>query len=293
MQPGRLLTIPAQPEGTPMQELISINGRIMPAAHAQVGAQDRGLLYGDGVFETMRAVDGWIVDLDEHLARLKSGAGVLRIPVPSITVLKRALNKTIQKSGLDCAYVRLTLTRGAGGNRLAVDTPLKPTIIITVKEYHPYPAVKYRQGFVVKILSTRRNSTSPLSRIKSLNYLDNILGKMEASAVRADEGLFLNEKGHVACGTVSNIFFIKGRILHTPPLNAGVLPGITRRRVMKNIAPALGLRVVEKNIAVNELRQFAGVFVTNTLMGVMPVSKIGSVKYRVDGVVEQIRDYIL
>lgn len=274
-----------------MPNYIFLNGKFLPASSAKIGISDRGLLYGDGIFETMRSYSGTIFKLDEHLDRLITSAKTLKITVPSRSSLKNSLYNILTKNKLKDAYLRLTVTRGAGGTRLAVDQPLTPTIIITAKSFEPYPAIKYKKGFKVKILSVRRNSSSPLSRIKSLNYLDNILGKMEANAGHADEGLFLNEKGYIACGTVSNIFFIKGNTLHTPPLDAGILPGITRAMVIRTVAPALGLKVRERNVKVSELKEFDGAFLTNTLMEIMPITRIDHVAFTIGKTVRMLMDH--
>lgn len=262
---------------------IWINNRIVDAKDAKISVFDRGFLYGDGVFETMRGYDGVVFKVDEHLNRLDRSLGVVKIKIPyTKAALKKRIHRLLKINKLKNAYIRLTVTRGEGTVGLAKTNCKNPTTVIVAKKFTPYPAGMYKRGARVKIVKTRQNENSPVSGIKSVSFLNYILARLEAKEAGFDDAVMLNSKGQVCESTVSNIFLVKGRRLMTPLVKNGSLPGITRNAILES-APKVGLRAIEKTIRPGELYGADEVFLTNTLMEVMPVvwvdnHKIGSGK---------------
>lgn len=245
---------------------ICLNGRYLPAREAAVSALDRGLLYGMGLFETIGVYGGSPADPDRHLSRLFASARELGLEVPfSQGDLAGMVRRTAVENGLERGGVRLTLTAGTD--------PGGPVVSIAARE-SPYRPDQYLEGIRAGFSSIRRNQHSPLVRHKTLNYLENILARREAGSAGWGEAFFLNTLGNLAEGAVSNIFLVKGGKVVTPDLASGVLPGITRRRVIEACAGA-GLPVEERVVRPAELIRSGECFVTNSLMGVMPVVLVG------------------
>ncbi|MCL5961135.1 MAG: aminotransferase class IV [Chloroflexi bacterium] len=233
---------------------------------------DRGFTLGDGLFETMRAQSGRVTNLQLHLARLFEAAHLIALDIPfGFERLSAAVDEALQANALREAYIRLTISRGLGGPGVGMAGVCSPTVAIVTKRFEPYPANLYATGMRVKTVSIRRNPTSPISRVKSLSYLDNVLAKAEAVAGGAQEALMLNTDGYVACGSVSNVFFLRRESLVTPSLQTGILPGITRSIILE-LAPLLNLEVKEKLVLPTEVMEMEAAFLTNTLMGVMPLT---------------------
>ena len=252
-----------------------VNKRFVDIDKAAVSVFDRGFLYGDGVFETMRCYAGVVFSLDEHLKRLYSSlrAALIRPPVPRKR-LEALIYKTVHVNKVKSAYVRVAVTRGEG--RLAIghmDT-FDPTLVIIAKRFDDYPAWMHDKGVSAVIASTRQNEYTILSRIKSHNFMNYILARSEAQERGYDEAIILNTKAQVVEAVTSNIFLVKGRTIITPALVCGVLPGITRATVLE-IARRLRFRVKEKAVTPNELLNADEVFFTNSLAEILPVRKIG------------------
>ncbi|MDD5428730.1 MAG: aminodeoxychorismate lyase [Candidatus Omnitrophica bacterium] len=241
----------------------------------KISAQDRGFLYGDGIFETMRVYDGKVFKLNEHIARLFAAAEVVNIKIPvSAAELKRELYRALKKNRSKDASLRVTVTRGEGPFTLTEEKRPKPTIMITAKKFGGYPPAFYSRGIRAEISDIRQNEHSPLAGIKSLNFLNYILARMRARKGGFDEAIILNTAGFVAEAAASNIFLVKGKKILTPSLDSGALPGITRSLVM-GIAKKLGLKAEERPISPKELYGAGEVFLTSSLAEVLPVTKIG------------------
>lgn len=262
-----------------MKGFVFIDGEILPVSMAKISVYDHGFLYGDGLFETMRTYHGEIYRLDLHLARLHKAAEALQIKIPySNEELLSALYQTVQKNNLSGdAYIRLSVTRGSGP--IGLDPALcdKPSIIIMVKEIAINKGI-YEQGIEAIIVKTLRNpveATDP--GLKSMNFLNNIFAKIEVKKAGKDEGIMLNTRGEVTEATVDNIFLVKNSILKTPPLTAGILPGITRRLVL-DMASSF-LRALEKSLYPEDLYQADEVFLTNSVSEIIPVINID--EYRI------------
>ena len=238
-----------------------LNGRLLPADAARIDPTDRGLLLGDGLFETVRAAGGRVPLLARHLARLRDGAALLGIPVPyADEEFGTAAGELLRANGLVAGAVRLTLTRGPALRGLP--PPAEPTPTVLIAAFPAAPASPPLRAVVATV--TRRDEGSPLSRVKALSYLDSILALREARARGADEALLLNTQGRLACATTANIFLVTAHgELVTPPLGEGVLPGTTRALALK-LALRLGLGAREAVLTPGDLASAAEVFVTSS-----------------------------
>ena len=259
-----------------MNKKLWLNDGLVSYDEARISPLDRGFTLGDGLFETMRVRDGEILRLERHLSRLQNGAGVIGLSLPwTDDELAEAIGKTLSANGLQEAFVRLTVSRGVPSVRgLLPDKNAKSTLLIQAEYFAGYPAELYQRGMHVTISSVRRNEYSPLSSVKSLNYLENILARQEAAHQGVDDALMLNTAGELICASAANLFFVQGNILFTAPFSAGVLPGTMRAYVIEELAPVLGLRVVERAILPTEINAMDEAFLTNALMGVMPLTQI-------------------
>lgn len=249
------------------QNVVWLNGRLLLAGRAQIDPSDRGLLLGDGLFETMRAVGGIVPLLDRHLARLATAAEVLGLPIPvDESLLADACASLLRANRLSDAGLRLTLTRGPGARGLLPPADPAPTLLIAA--FPAPPALPPARMIVAEV--TRRNQRSPLARLKTLSYLDNMLALREARGAAADDAFMLNTTGEVACATTANVFAIEGGTLVTPPVSDGALPGITRSMVME-LAAEIGVACREETLSPERLNGAPGVFLTSSLAGLRPV----------------------
>lgn len=251
---------------------IFLNGELVRSPAARVSALDRGLLYGYGLFETMRSYGGQVFRLEEHYRRLCEGASRLAIDVPlSLPRLGEAVEAVLKRNHLTDAYLRLTLTAGplpdAAG--AAADT----AVVLFAKPLADYPPALYRRGMAVLISSFRRNETSPLCRVKTLNYLDNLLAREDARRRGADEAILLNTRGLVAEGSASNLFLVQEGRLLTPAVESGALPGITRQAVL-DLAAAAGLEAMQSEVELSAFRDASEVFLTGSVLEVMPLTSL-------------------
>jgi branched-chain amino acid aminotransferase len=269
---------------------VYLNGKIVPSKEAVVSVFDHGFLYGDGIYETMRVYDGVVFKLDEHLGRLFRSASLIGLTIPFDTDhLKIAVYETLIANTLRNAYVRLTVSRGRGPVGLDPELCSEPTFVIIAQELKEYPRAFYENGLTVTISETRRNLKEAINpRIKSLNFLNNILAKIEAKKSGAYEALMLNARGKLTEGTISNLFFLKDGIVCAPSLACGILDGITRGTVIE-LAGREGLNVKEGAFTKTDLYSAEEVFLTNTTMEVMPVSKVDDRQYAVGGMAKLLR----
>jgi len=255
-----------------MSEIVYLNGSLIPRSQASISALDYGFLYGYGLFETMRAYGGRVFRLDNHLRRLARSAEVLGLPIGTLN-LEDAVMDTIQANQLSEARIRIAISIGEGGMVPDPSTCNRPTVLILAGHYQPYPEEVYEKGFRAVVSSIRRNSGSPLSRLKSANYLESLLARQDARAAGVNEALCLNEKGFLAEASMSNIFLVTNGILRTPGQESGILPGITRETILELASP-LGINTLEDNIRLDELSQAEEAFLTNSLMEVMPLTEL-------------------
>jgi len=257
-----------------MTEIIYFNGHLVPRAEAKLSPFDHGFLYGYGLFETMRAYEGHIFRLDRHLTRLRCSAESLGLrPKLDAFDLENACVETLQANKLKDARVRLTITAGEGDMTPDLNTCSNLTVLVAARNFVPLPPERYEQGFKAALSFLRRDSQSPLSRLKCTCYVSNILARMEAKAAGCDEAIMLNELGYIAEGSTANIFLVSEGELSTPSLESGILPGITREAVLE-IAWDLDIKTVERQIEPGELSRAEEAFVTNSIIEVMPLTRL-------------------
>jgi len=254
---------------------IYLNGKYVPEEEARISVFDHGFLYGDGVFEGIRAYRGRVFKLEEHLQRLYASAKAIALKIPlSKEEMKEKILETLRKNRLKDAYIRLVVSRGKGD--LGLD-PLKcphPEVIIIAHRISIYPEELYQKGMEVVIVSTRRNIPSALDpSIKSLNYLNNILAKIEANSKGVPEAIMLNNDGYVAECTGDNIFIVKDGTLITPPVWVGILRGITRDVVI-HLAQEEKIPVREEVFTPAELYASDECFLTGTAAEIIPVTRV-------------------
>jgi len=244
---------------------IYIDGELLDEKDAKISVFDHGLLYGDGVFEGIRFYSGRIFRLQEHLVRLYESARAIALTIPvSIEEMAEATLKTVAANGLRDGYIRLLVTRGVGTLGLDPDRCPLPSIIIIAATIALYPKERYEQGLTLITCATRRPTPASLSpRVKSLNYLNNIMAKIEAKQAGCEEGIMLNEQGYVAECTGDNIFVVKGGKVMTPPTHSGALDGITRHAVMDLMA-RLGIDCREEVMTRHEIYTADEAFLTGT-----------------------------
>ena len=254
---------------------IYIDGNFHDQAEAKISVFDHGLLYGDGVFEGIRFYNDRVFRLQEHIDRLWDSARAIAMDIPmSKSELVAAILETIRQNDLHDGYVRLIVTRGVGSLGLSPDSCRRPSIIIIAATIALYPEDLYQKGLTMVTCSTRRTPPAALSpRVKSLNYLSNILGKLEAQNAGAGEGLMLNEQGYVAECTGDNIFIVKKGEISTPHLNSGILAGVTRAVVFE-LAEKLGIRAVERELIRHDIYTADECFLTGTAAEVIPAVQL-------------------
>jgi len=250
---------------------VYIDGNFYPESEAKVSVFDHGLLYGDGVFEGIRFYNGKVFRLEEHIGRLYKSAAAICMVIPlDRKALTDALLETVRRNELRDGYIRLVVTRGKGNLGLSPEHCPKPTVIIIAAKITLYPAESYEKGLKVVTCSTRRIAHGALSpMVKSLNYLNNIMAKIEATHAGAGEGLMLNEQGLVAECTGDNIFLVSEGRLFTPPISSGALAGITRA-VAIAIALELGLEVTEPQMTRYDIYTADECFLTGTAAEIIP-----------------------
>lgn len=253
---------------------VYISGRFYDKAEAKISVYDHGLLYGDGVFEGIRSYGGKVFRLQQHLDRLYNSAKAIKLEIPmSQEEMAQAIRQTLDLNALKDAYIRVVVTRGAGSLGLDPRKTSDPQVIIITDHIQLYPPELYENGLEIVTVSTIRNHPNALSpRIKSLNYLNNILAKIEAIQAGCLEALMLNHKGEVAECTGDNIFLVTRGTLRTPPLDAGILEGVTRNAVME-LARREGIPVREEALTRHDVYTADECFLTGTAAEVIPVVK--------------------
>lgn len=257
--------------------IIYLNGEFLPEEKAKISPFDHGFLYGDGVFETMVVTNGLVFKLDQHLERLYDSLTVLKIKIPfSKNKLKKLVLETLRRNSLKDGYVRLIVSRGVGYPALDPRACEKPTIVI-IPSAKIFPQ-SFRRSYSdiidkVVIVSTRKiPSVCIEARVKSLNYLNNILARIEALESGADEAIMLDLNGFVTEGPGENIFIVRSGSLHTPPPH-NILNGITRQTVLE-LAESMGIKVYEQNLTRYDLYTADEAFFTSTFGGIKPIREI-------------------
>jgi branched-chain amino acid aminotransferase len=254
---------------------IYLNGKLVPKEEAAVSVFDHGLLYGDGVFEGIRFYAGRVFRLDDHVDRLFRSARAIALTIPmDRDAMAQAVLETIRANGMSDGYVRLVVTRGEGSLGLSPKSCPTPTVFIIAAGITLYPEEMYATGLRVVTCATRRVAHGALSpMVKSLNYLNNIMAKIEAEQAGAGEGLMLNEQGYVAECTGDNIFIVRDGRIVTPPIAAGALAGVTRA-VVFDMAREAGIQMVEENMTRYDIYTADECFLTGTAAELIPVVEL-------------------
>ncbi len=258
-----------------MSTQVYIAGKLVPKEDAKISVYDHGFLYGDGVFEGIRVYGGRVFLLAEHIQRLYESANAIRLVIPlTPAAMTKAVEETVAANGIKDGYVRLVVSRGAGSLGLDIRKTSDPQVIIIADTITLYPQEIYDKGMALVTASTIRNHPQALSpRIKSLNYLNNILAKIEGTDAGTVEALMLNHKGEVAECTGDNIFIVKNGIVRTPPTDAGILEGITRAAVLR-LARQAGITVQELTMTRHDVYVADECFLTGTAAEVIAVTSL-------------------
>jgi branched-chain amino acid aminotransferase len=253
---------------------VYVNGKLVPRSQATVSVYDHGLLYGDGVFEGIRVYGGKVFRLREHVDRLYASARAIYLDIPlSREQMAEAVTSTVAANHKQDGYIRLVVTRGAGSLGLDPRKTADPQVIVIVDDIALYPPELYDNGLEIITASTIRNHPNALDpRIKSLNYLNNIMAKVEAVRAGCLEALMLNHKGEVAECTGDNVFLVKRGVLRTPPPDAGILEGVTRNAVLE-LARQADMTVEEVGLTRYDVYTADECFLTGTAAEVIPVVK--------------------
>lgn len=253
-----------------MSEIYYLNGKLLPREKAKISLLDYGFLFGYGLYETMRAYKSKAFRLDNHLARLRFSGDRLGILIHT-ALIRDAVKDVIKANNFHQTRVRICVSIGEGTMSPNLDSCKQPTIAVLASEYTPPSPEKYRKGYKVVLSSIRRNSRSPVTYLKSANTLENMLARREAKDAGADEAFFLNERGYLTEAAGNNLFLVKDGFLKTPRYESGILPGVTRVVVFE-LAAQLGIKVKEVNFRLVELLQADEVFVTNSVIEIVPVT---------------------
>lgn len=257
-----------------MERKIYINGKFFKQSQALISVNEGGFLFGEGIFETMRAYSGSVFRLTEHLERILGSCRFLKLPFKeNAQSLTEKINQTLGVNKLFDAYLKLIIS--SGNKSSLTDTSSSPTLIIIAREFEPYPQRIYKEGFKAITSKIRRNPYSPLAQHKSLNFLENVLGKREAEERGKKEAIFIDPQGNLTEGATTNIFLVKqGRVI-SPALNSMILPGITRKVVLE-ISSNLGIPTEERRVELKELHEAEEAFLTNSLIEIMPLVQVDS-----------------
>jgi len=258
------------------EPVVYVDGEWTPKSRASVSVFDHGLLYGDGVFEGIRVYGGVIFQFNEHMDRLYSSAKSIKLKIPlALEEMTKTVIETIKRNGLKDAYIRLVVTRGVGDLGVDPRKCRKSSLIIIVESVDPsYGIIAKQRGISAIISSVRRDAVDATSHeIKSLNYLNSVMAKLEALDVGADDALMLDRSGFMSEATTTNLFLVKNEEVFTPPSSAGILPGVTRKRTIK-LVRELGYNMFERAPTPYDVTSADEAFLTGTLGEIIPLVKV-------------------
>ncbi len=255
-----------------MESTVYLNGSLVPLSQARISPMDYGFLYGYGIYETMRSYSGRVFRLDRHLARMERSAGVLGIDLADRAGMEKAIYDTIKANRLSEARVRVSVSPGEEGLAPGVAPRGEPTVFITAIEYRPPSGEVYRRGFSAMVSRVHRSRKCLSTKMKSLSALDLLLARQEAFAFNVDHAILVNDDDLVTEGSSTNVFYVKEGRLFTPAERCGLLPGVTRAVVLKELAPPLGLAAGERDVAVADLLEADEAFLTNSMIEIMPLT---------------------
>jgi branched-chain amino acid aminotransferase len=255
-----------------MEQIVYLNGSLVPRSEAKISPFDFGFLYGYALFESMRAYSGKVFRLNRHLDRLACSAEVLELKLPQID-FQKAVYDMLEANSLTDARIRLTVSLGEGEATPDPSTCINPTVFITASSYTPLSEAAYQKGYRAVVSPIRRNSASLIVPVKSANYLDMILARTRANNAGVDEALLLNEQEYIAEGSTSNIFVVNNGKLITPAVETGILPGVTREVILE-LASSLGIEAKQKPVEQEELYQADEAFLTNSIIEIVSLVEV-------------------
>jgi len=266
---------PPIPENS-TKTIININGKICKPEDAKISVFDRGFLFGDSIYEVAKTYQGIPFLLQDHLDRLWKSASRLEMhPTVSQNDVSAEVNKALAELGVEEAYFRIILTRGEGPISLDPGEGVKNNLIIIAQEHLPYPSSWYENGVHVVITNVVRVSKESVDpNVKSGNYLNNVMAFMQAKREKAFDSIMLNQKGYVTQGTTSNVWIVKDNTIKTPPLQAGILEGITRKTILQLAKSDDSLKIEQVNFKAEELINADECFLTSTMKEVVPVTQV-------------------
>lgn len=253
-----------------MGEIFYLNGKLVPSEEAKISVLDYGFLFGYGLYETVRAYEGKPFRLDNHLARLGFSGDRLGIII-HVGLIRTAVNDVIKANNFPQTRIRICVSIGEGTLSPDLNSCRQPTIGVLASDYTPPHIEKYKNGYQVVLSSLRRNSLSPVTYLKSANTIENMMARQDARETGADEAFFQNEKGYLTEAAGSNLFLVKNGVLKTPRYESGILPGVTRVVVFE-LAAQMGIKVKELNLRLADLLEADEVFITNSLIEIVPVT---------------------
>jgi branched-chain amino acid aminotransferase len=259
-----------------MEEIVYLNGSLVPRSKAMISVFDHAFLYGYGLYESMRTYDGKFFLLDRHIRRLMDSAEIIGMgPKLADIDFEKACRETLAVNDLKSARLRITVSNGVSDAAPWTSvTDIKPNVVVTARPFMPFPAEKYSQGFHINISAqVRRCRESLIATMKTINHLDSVIARMEAAARGLDEALILNDDGYIAEGGGCNVFFVREGRLVTPALNSGILPGVTREVVM-GLASDLKIETSQGPVGIGVIRKCDEAFVTNAIIEIMPVTEV-------------------
>jgi len=259
-----------------MEEIVNLNGSLVPRSKALISVFDHAFLYGYGLYETFRAYNGQFFLLDRHIRRLLESAETIGLGKKLADIdFEKACRETLDANGLESARTRITVSNGASDAApWTSPTDIQPNVVVTTRPFMPFPAEKYGEGFHLGMAPTiRRCRQSLITTMKTINHLDSVIARMQAAARGLDEALILNDDGYIAEGGGCNIFFVREGRLTTPALNSGILPGITREVVME-LAAGLGIETSQGPVGIGIIRKCDEAFMTNAVIEIMPVTEV-------------------
>lgn len=255
-------------------EVVYLNGSLIPLSQARISPLDYGFLHGYGLFEIARAYGGHVFRLERHLARLERSARVLNIKLDSVARLENAIRDTLSANLLSDARVRIMVSPGEEGPALDQLPKGGPTLFVMARSYVPPSREAYRRGFTAIVSRVHRSPRSPVPRLKSLSSLDIMLARQEAASLGVDHAILLNDDGLVAEGSSSNVFYVKGGRLFTPGERCGILPGVTRDVILRELAPSLKIIADEVDMTLADLLEADEAFLTNSMIEIMPLTVV-------------------
>jgi branched-chain amino acid aminotransferase len=269
---GRMLVV--------KEPVVYVDGEWAPKSRATISVFDHGMLYGDGVFEGIRVYNGVIFQFKEHLDRLYSSAKSIKLHIPLTPQdMTKAVVETLKRNTLKDAYIRLVVTRGVGDLGVDPRKCKKASVIIITESVDPsFGVIAKQKGISTIFSSVRRDAVDATTHeIKSLNYLNSVLAKLEAVDAGADDALMLDRNGFVSEATTTNLFIAKDGDIFTPPSTAGILPGVTRKRII-HLARDLGYRVIERGLTPYDVTNADEAFLTGTLSEIVPLVKVKGIE---------------